>query len=103
MNSRLDANSYKAQKFNMPEFCSFCELENRVVITLARVSCAFIFQETCFWPALQIPIQRRGCVIHVHAFFCFKCDNAYRSARTVCAAMFNAVKPVDALMHRRFA
>ena len=80
-------------------YLSFGELENGVVITLVRSLCAFIFQETCFWPAHQIPIQRRRRIIHVHAFFCFKCDNAYRSAITVCAAMFNAVIPVDALMH----
>ena len=78
---------------------SFGELENGIVITLVRSSCAFIFYETCFWPALQIPIQRCRRIIHVHAFFCFKCDDAYRSAITVCPAMFNVVKPVDALMH----
>ena len=46
----------------------------------------------CFCPAIQIPIQRRGRIIHVHAFFCFKCDNAYRFAVIVCATILNAVK-----------
>ena len=78
---------------------TFCELEHGIVITLCRGYRPFIFYETCFWPALQIPIQRRGCIIHLNAFSCFQCNDTYRSAITVCPAMFNAVKPVDALMH----
>ena len=83
----------------MQEFCSFCELEHGIVITTARRSRVFIFYETCFSPAFQIPIQRRGRIIHVHAFFCFKCDNAYRLDVIVCATMFNAVKPVHSRLH----
>ena len=83
----------------MATFCSFCELEHRVVIALVKSLCAFIFYESCFWSGLQIPIQRRRC-IKTHLYSSFKCD-AYRSAVPVIVfpTMFNAVKPVDALMH----
>ena len=83
----------------MPPFCSFCELEHGIVIALCRCLITFIFYEVCFWTAIQIPIQRRGRIIHVHAFFCFKCDNAYRLAVIICATMFNAVKLVHSRLH----
>ena len=95
----LTANSNKVQKFIVPTFNLFCEFENGIVIALVRSLCPFIFYETCFWSALQIPIQRRRCIVHLHAFSCFNCDHAYLSAITVCPAMFNVVKVVDILMH----
>ena len=78
---------------------SFCEFEDRILITLFRSFDSFIFYKVCFWSAIQFPIQRRGRIIHLHPFFCFKSDHAYRLAVIVCPAMFNAVILLDLLTH----